>query len=73
MILSNRMKHASAFIPISMMFLVAGLLLPEFHHPATQIGQNSIHVVRGLLIGISIGMGIMSVMLAARRRRRAGS
>jgi hypothetical protein len=71
MILSNRMKRPSALIPISMMFLVTGLLLPEFHQPTTQIGQNSIHAVRGLLVGISIGIGLMSVILASRQRRRS--
>jgi hypothetical protein len=54
-----------------MMFLVTGLLLPEFHQPTTQIGQNSIHAVRGLLVGISIGIGLMSVILASRQRRRS--
>ena len=73
MIFANRIKNPAALIPISMMFLVSGLLLPEFFHPATQMGLNLNHAVRGLLMGISLGVGLMSVRLAARQRRRDGN
>lgn len=70
---SNRMKASKALFGISMMFLVAGLLLFQFHRSGTQIARDSIHAASGLFVGISLGLVLMSVRQAARQRRHEGN
>lgn len=71
MTVPNRPKNrkATALIPIGMMFLAMGLMLPYLIHPSSQLGLNLSHGVRGLLVGISVGISLPAAILARRQRR----
>lgn len=59
--LKNRILMAVANLALSI-----GLVLPYFIHPAGQRGADWLHGIRGLLIGMSIGMNLSII----RSRRR---
>jgi UDP-N-acetylmuramyl pentapeptide phosphotransferase/UDP-N-acetylglucosamine-1-phosphate transferase len=68
----NRLKNPKLSIPLSMMFLVTALVWPAHLHLAANLSPNWTDGLRGLLFGISIGIGLVSAILAARQRRRVG-
>jgi hypothetical protein len=69
MCLGNRSKNTTALIAMGMMFLVVAFLFPMILHPATQMGKNLAEGIRGLLVGLSIGINLFSVILAKRQGR----
>jgi len=69
----NRIKKPAGLIPVAMMCLVVGILWPNFFHPTTQLWKNWSEGLRGLLFGLSIGINLMAVRLAARQRRCGSS
>jgi hypothetical protein len=69
MISPNRPKDPKALMSIGMMFLVLALIWPRFLHLGANLGPDWIDGVRGMLFGVSIGMNLWSVRLAARQRR----
>jgi hypothetical protein len=70
MMLRNEVKPV-AMVPISMLFLVLGLTWPRYLHLASNLGPEVTAVVRGVLFGIAIGMGLLSVGLGVRQGRSA--
>lgn len=64
----NRMKDPKTTMFFGMAFLALSLNLPYFVHPSAQPGKDWLDGVRGLIMGLSIGLNILSVRLAARRR-----
>jgi hypothetical protein len=56
-------------IPMGMMLLVIGLVLPMFFHPDTPFGQNASHAVTGVLLGLSVAINLSAARRAARQRR----
>ena len=73
MIFPNRTKNTSALTAVGMMFLVIGITFPYFVHPTAGLGLNLLHLVRGMLFGISIALNLGSVILAGRQRQCGGS
>jgi hypothetical protein len=68
MCIRNRTK-AAGLIPIGMMFLVVGILWPNFFRPTTQLWKNWSAGLRGLMLGVSIGVNLIAVWRAGRQRR----
>lgn len=62
-------KEPRKLVAVGMSCLVIGLVLPEFFHPASQSHLNAIHFVRGLFMGISLGLNLAAVIVSARQRR----
>jgi hypothetical protein len=50
-----------------------GVLWPEIAPHTTSIGLNTSHFIRGVLFGLSIGMNLMSLVIARRQRGCSGS
>jgi hypothetical protein len=69
----NRTSKSAGLIPVAMMFLVVGILWPNFFHPTTQLWKNWGEALRGLMFGVSLGINLMAVRLASRQRRCGGS
>ncbi len=69
----NRSKKPAGLIPVAMMFLVIGILWPNFFHPTTQLGKNWSEGLRGLMFGLSVGINVMAVVRAGRQRRCGGA
>lgn len=51
-------------------FLVCGIVLFMFPHPAGQALKDVQHAVAGLLIGVSIGANLQALRLRSRLRRQ---
>ncbi len=73
MIFPNRLKQPQALMSIGMLFLVIALAWPRYIHLNGGLGPGWIDGVRGMLFGVSIGINLMSVRLAGRRRRCDGT
>jgi len=73
MIFPNRLKQPQALISLGMLFLVIALAWPRYIHLTGGLDPGWIDAVRGLLFGVSIGINLMSVGLAARQRRCGGT
>lgn len=68
MILQNRLKDPGAMMSIGLTCLAVANCL-RFLHLTAYLGPDLIDGVHGLLLGVSIGMILWSVRLAARQRR----
>jgi hypothetical protein len=69
----NRIKNSRAIMPVGMICLVIGILLPMLFHPASKLGLDLSHGVRGMLFGLSIVLNLWAARLASRQRRCGGS
>jgi hypothetical protein len=49
--------------------LAVGILLPWFVHPASNGGQDLLDGVRGVFVGLCLGLSITALMMINRRRR----
>lgn len=49
--------------------LAVGIVLPWAIHPATNGGQDLLDGVRGLFVGLCLGLSITALMMISRRRR----
>ena len=58
-------KHR-ILMAVANLALCIGLVLPYFIHPAGQRGANWLHGIRGLLIGMSIGMNLFIIRFSRR-------
>jgi hypothetical protein len=65
----NRLKDPKRMIAFAM--LVLAILLPKMIHPTARFGQDWIDAFRGCLFGISIGINLLALPLAARQRSGA--
>jgi hypothetical protein len=62
-------KAIAAMIAFAMLCLVFAILLPKMIHPGARFSQDAIDGVDGLLYCISIGINLLALPLASRRRR----
>ena len=69
MILRNRLKNPQAMMSIGMLCLVLALCWQRFLPLTAGLGPDLSDGARGVLFGVSIGMNLWSVRLAARQRR----
>ncbi len=71
MIFRNRLKDPKVMIRLGGLFLAIALIWQMFlhPHPATKAVQDLADGVRGLLIGLSIGLNLKAARLIARQRR----
>ncbi|HEY6489110.1 MAG: hypothetical protein WCC26_19950 [Terracidiphilus sp.] len=46
--------------------LVAGIVLPYAFHPASGLGKDWLEALRGLFIGVSIGVNLLVLRFARR-------
>jgi len=71
MIFRNRLKDPKAMIRLGGLFLALALILQMFlhPHPAAKTVEYLSDGVRGLLIGLSIGLNLKAARLIARQRR----
>lgn len=58
------------WVMVANLCLCAGIALGAVTHPAGQAARNWTDGVRGLLVGLSIGMNLMVVVRARRRGTR---
>ena len=49
--------------------LAVGILMGWFVHPATSGGQDLLDGVRGVFVGLCLGLSITALMMIHRRRR----
>ena len=61
---SNKMR---LWMPVGMMCLAAGLLLPRILHPASTAGVDFQHAATGFLLGLSIVFNLAGLWQARRR------
>ncbi len=57
-----------SLLPLANAFLILGILWPYIYHPATHAGREWSDALRGLVLGLSIGINLMAVW----RRRQSG-
>jgi hypothetical protein len=69
----NRMKDRRTTMFFGMVFLVVALGWPRFLHPTTPFGDELSDGVRGLMFGLSFGLNLWTVRLAARQRGCGGN
>jgi hypothetical protein len=70
MLLLNRPKLPQAMISIGMMLLAIAVMSLRFLHVSADFPPDSVDSVQGILFGISIGMTLLGVILAAALRSR---
>jgi hypothetical protein len=69
----NRTKNPRSLLPIGTMFAAISALLPLFVHPTNKLWHDLSVGACGILASVSIGIGILSKIRAARQRRFAAS
>jgi hypothetical protein len=69
MLLGNRILDPKKLLAIGMLCLVLAVLWGNFPGLLGSLGPGWSHFLRGLLFGISIGLNLMSLRLAARQRQ----
>ena len=69
--LSNRQKSPNTTLPIATIFLAISILWPKIIHPASQLTPSWDDFLRGGILGLSIGM-ILMTGINMRRQRRCG-
>ena len=58
----NRQKAPNATLPIATIFLAIAFLWPHIIHTSSRLGTNWNDVLRGGVMGLAIGMLLMSVV-----------
>jgi hypothetical protein len=66
----NRRKNPVATLPVAMMFLAIGILWPHIIHTTLRVGENWDDFLRGGVIGIAIGILLLTAIRLHRQRRR---
>jgi hypothetical protein len=56
---SRKLRRIAA---VGLLCLSVGLMLPYFSHPTSAAGLDWLHFFRGLLIGLSLGISIFSLI-----------
>jgi hypothetical protein len=69
MILRSHAKNPKQLMMMGMAFLLPALLWPRFVPLTGNLGSDAIDGIRGVLIGLSIGLNLLSVLLVGRQRR----
>jgi hypothetical protein len=58
----NRQKNPNATLPIATIFLAVAVLWPHIIHASSHLGTNWNDVLRGGVMGLAIGMLLMTVV-----------
>jgi hypothetical protein len=69
MILKSHAKDPKQLMMLGMAFLVPALLWPRFVPLTGHLGSDAIDTIRGVLVGLSIGLNLWAAMLGGRQRR----
>ena len=69
MCLRTQSKSHRSLVAIATLCLAVGLLLPEIVHPAKGLGLDMVDFVRGLLIGVSLSINLLTAWKSGRKRR----
>jgi len=64
-----RGSEAIRFLPLGLAFVTLSMFVPHFFHPSGQSAQNLSDGVRGLIVGIGIGIELVVVIRLKRQRR----
>jgi len=66
MCLPDRRQSPRNILRIGMALLAVALVAQRFVHPAPGLGEDAADAIRGLLMGLSIGLNLWAVRLASR-------
>jgi hypothetical protein len=69
MILGKPIEDSKQLMRIGMAFLAIGLAWPKFLPVTGSLGPDAIDGIRGLLLGLGMGLTLWAVTLAGRLRR----
>jgi hypothetical protein len=69
MIFGKPIEDSRVLMRIGFLFLGIGLAWPKFLPVTGNLGQDAIDGIRGLLLGLGIGLSLWSAMLVGRQRR----
>ena len=72
MIHGKPIENSKALLRIGFLFLGLGLAWPKFLPVTGSLGQDAIDGIRGLLLGLGIGLSLWSAILVGRQRRARG-
>jgi flagellar biosynthesis protein FliR len=48
-------------LPLASAFLILGIVWPYIYHPATQMGKDWSDALRGLILGLAIGVNLTAL------------
>ena len=65
----DRNRSSRNLLRIGMLLLAAALTAQHFLRPPHGVGEDAVDAISGLLIGLSIGLNVWAVRLAASSRR----
>lgn len=65
----NGSRKQKILMPMGMLCLAAGLMLPMIVHPSSQGWQNFAHALSGFAVGLSIVFNLAAVWIRGRQRR----
>jgi hypothetical protein len=63
----NRRKNPNATLPIATIFLAIAVLWPHIIHPSSHLGTDWNDFLRGGIMGLAIGMLLMTVIRMCRQ------
>ena len=69
MIFRNREKNPQAMMRVGMASLAVALLWPRFLPVTGGLGPDAVDGLRGVLIGVSIGLNLWAARLGGMKRR----
>jgi hypothetical protein len=69
MIFGKPIEDSKQLMRIGMLFLGVGLAWPKFLPVTGNLGQDAIDGIRGLLLGLGIGLSLWAAVLSGRQRR----
>jgi hypothetical protein len=72
MIFRNREKNSHAMMMVGIASLAVALVWPRFLPVTAGLGSNAIDGLRGVLIGVSIGLNLWAARLGGMKRRGNG-
>lgn len=72
MLFVNREKNSQTMMMVGMASLALALVWPRFLPVTGGLGPDAIDGLRGVLIGVSIGLNLWAVRLGAMKRRGNG-
>ena len=65
----GRNRNSRKILRVGMLLLAVALTARHFIHPARGLGEDAADAINGLLLGLSIGLNLWAVRLAASSSR----
>ncbi len=69
MFLGNRPKDPKSMMLVGMAFLAISLAWPRFVPVTGNLGPDAIDLLRGVLMGLAIGLNLLAAWLGGRQHR----